>query len=67
MNTQTQLATSLTRYLKSLSGRNLSEHTATAYRTDLLQFLTWLSENDVAVDSPEKITRTHILDYLSHL
>ncbi len=67
MDTQTQLATSLTRYLNSLNGRNLSGHTATAYRTDLLQFLTWLSENDVTVDSPAKITRTHILDYLSHL
>jgi integrase/recombinase XerD len=67
MDTQTQLATSLTRYLNSLSGRNLSDHTATAYRTDLLQFLTWISENDVTVTSPEKITRTHILDYLSHL
>ncbi len=67
MDTQTQLATSLTRYLNSLSGRNLSEHTATAYRTDLLQFLSWLAENDVTVDSPEKITRTHILDYLSFL
>src|SRR6266852_8298366 len=67
MDTNTHLATSLSRYLKSLSGRNLSIHTATAYRTDLLQFLTWISENDVTVDSPEKITRTHILDYLTHL
>src|SRR5258708_753043 len=67
MDMQTQLSTSLTRYLNSLSGRNLSTHTATAYRTDLLQFFTYLSENDVTVDSPEKITRTHILDYLSFL
>ncbi len=67
MDIQTQLATSLTRYLGSLSGRNLSGHTATAYRTDLLQCFTWLAENDITVDSPEKITRTHILDYLSHL
>ena len=67
MDIQTPLSPSLTRYLNSLSGRNLSEHTATAYRTDLLQFLTWVSENDVTVNSPEKITRTHILDYLSHL
>ncbi len=67
MDTNTQLATSLTRYLNSLSGRNLSGHTATAYRCDLLQFLAFLAENDITVDSPEKITRTHILDYLSHL
>ena len=67
MDRQTQLSTSLTRYLGSLGGRNLSDHTATAYRCDLLQFLTWLAENDISVDSPEKITRTHIIDYLSHL
>ena len=67
MDTQSQLYTSLTRYLNSLSGRNLSKHTASAYRTDLLQFLAFLAENDVTVNSPEKITRTHILDYLSHL
>ena len=67
MDRQTQLSTSLTRYLNSLSGRNLSGHTATAYRCDLLQFLTFLAENDITVDSPEKITRTHILDYLTHL
>src|SRR5437868_15257917 len=67
MDTTTQLYTSLTRYLNSLTGRNLSIHTATAYRTDLLQFLTWLTENDISVTSSEKITRTHILDYLSHL
>jgi integrase/recombinase XerD len=67
MDTTTELYTSLTRYLNSLIGRNLSDHTATAYRTDLLQFLTWLAENDVTVDSPDKITRTHILDYLSYL
>src|SRR5437899_857409 len=58
MEIQTQLATSLTRYLNSLSGRNLSDHTATAYRTDLLQCLTWIAESDITVDSPEKITRT---------
>src|SRR5437588_9975933 len=67
MDTTTQLYTSLTRYLSSLAGRNLSDHTATAYRTDLVQFLTWLTENDISVTGPEKITRTHILDYLSHL
>lgn len=67
MDTQSQLYTSLSAYLKSLAGRNLSKHTTTAYLTDLLQFLSFLTENDVTVNSPEKITRTHILDYLSHL
>jgi site-specific recombinase XerD len=67
MDTQSQLYASLERYLKSLNGRNLSVHTASAYRTDLLQFLSFLTENDISVSSPEKINRTHILDYLSHL
>ncbi len=67
MDTTSQLYTSLIRYLNSLIGRNLSNHTAIGYRTDLLQFLIWLTENDINVTSPEKITRTHILDYLSHL
>jgi site-specific recombinase XerD len=67
MNTQTQLSTSLTHYIKSLSGRNLSTHTATAYQTDIGQFLSFLTETDVTVDSPVQITRTHILEYLSHL
>jgi integrase/recombinase XerD len=67
MDTQAQLYTSLERYLNSLTGRNLSGHTAAAYRTDLLQFLSFLTENDISVGSPEKITWTHILDYLSYL
>src|SRR2546423_5027583 len=67
MQTHTQLYPSLTRYLNSLTGRNLSKHTAVAYRTDLLQFLRWLTENDVTVTTPATLTRTHILDYLSYL
>jgi len=60
--TQTQL-----RFIKSLSGRNLSTHTAIAYQTDIRQFLSFLTENDMTVDSATQITRTHILDYLAHL
>ncbi len=57
MDTQTEPYISLERYLSSLTGRNLSKHTAIAYRTDLVQFLSFLTENDVNVTSPEKITR----------
>jgi integrase/recombinase XerC len=66
-NEQSLLTHSQTQFIKSLSGRNLSAHTATAYQTDIRQFLTWLSENDMTVGSPTQITRTHILDYLTHL
>ena len=66
-NKQSELFQTHSRFIKSLSGRNLSSHTATAYRTDVLQFLTWLIENDVTVVSPTHINRTHIMDYLSYL
>ncbi len=58
---------SLKRFIKSLTGRNLSKHTATAYQTDLTQFLTWLTENDVTVTHPGLIVRNHVLDYISSL
>ena len=67
MNIPPALAISLTGYLKSLAARNVSELTTTAYRTDLTQFFTWLAENDLTVTHPSYITRSHIIDYLSHL
>ncbi len=67
MNIPPALAIALTVYLKSLAARNVSELTTTAYRTDLTQFFTWLAENDLTVTHPSYITRSHIIDYLSHL
>jgi len=67
MEIPTVLMTTLTRYLNSLKARNTSEHTITAYRTDVRQFFTWLAENDLTVTHPSYISRSHIIDYLSHL
>ncbi len=61
------LATSIDHFLKSLSGRNLSQHTAVAYATDLRQFFQFAVATDATVASPTRIARAHILDYLSHL
>src|SRR5215469_15179072 len=61
------LTTTLIRYLSSLQARNISQHTITAYRTDVMQFFTWLTENDLTVTAPQHISRSHILDYLAHL
>ncbi len=61
------LTTTLARYLTSSQARNMSQHTITAYRTDVTQFFTWLTENDGTVTTPQHISRFHILDYLAHL
>ena len=61
------LTTTLTYYLNSLRARNLSQHTITAYRTDVTQFFTWLIENDITVTAPQHISRPHIIDYLAYL
>src|SRR6266566_1643777 len=67
MEIPTALTTTLTRYQNSLKARNTSEHTITAYRTDVTQFFTWLAQNDITVTTPQHISRSHIIDYLSHL
>ncbi len=67
MQTPPALTTTAERFIRSLSGRNLSGHTVIAYQTDVTQFLTWLTDTDVTVDFPAAISRTHILDYLAHL
>ncbi len=67
MEIPTALTTTLTQYLNNLQARNTSEHTITAYRTDVTQFFTWLAENDSTVTTPQHISRSHIIDYLSYL
>ena len=67
MEIPTALTATLTGYLISLQTRNMSEHTITAYRTDVTQFITWLAENDGTVTTPHHISRSHLIDYLSHL
>jgi site-specific recombinase XerD len=61
------LTTTLTQYLNSLRACNMSQHTITAYRTDVTQFFIWLTENDGTVTTPQHISRFHIIDYLAHL
>ncbi len=67
MNIPTAFTPTLTRYLKSLQARTVSELTTTTYRTDLTQFFTWLTENDLMVTAPAHISRSHSIDYLSYL
>jgi integrase/recombinase XerC len=54
-------------FIRSLAGDNKSAHTATAYQTDVRQFLAFVKENDITVTSASQITREHVVEYLSHL
>ena len=57
----------LTDFCKSLAGKNRSSLTVRAYQTDIHQFITWLHENNIVVQTPSHIQRADITDYLSHL
>src|SRR6266566_3674977 len=54
-------------FLQELEGGNKSTLTLIAYKTDLSQFFTWLSENDVTVTIPCQVTRAHVNEYLAYL
>jgi site-specific recombinase XerD len=54
----------LDQYIRDLDKSPLSIQ---AYRTDIQQFLTWLSENDVTVTQAHHVTSSHINEYLRYL
>ena len=53
--------------MRSLEAKNRSQATISAYRTDLLQFVIWLMENNYAAVSPERIEKLDITEYLASL
>jgi site-specific recombinase XerD len=67
MTPQQPLQQTVPLFIRSLSGRNLSANTATAYKTDVEQFVRWVMENDGTVLSPAQLSRSHITDFLSFL
>src|SRR3954447_26388853 len=54
-------------FLDSLSAKNRSHLTIRAYRTDLMQFVTFLTETTISAASPQDITREDVLDFLTEL
>jgi integrase/recombinase XerC len=71
-NTDTQggamtLEKGLVAFLDSLSGKNRSVATLRAYRTDVLQFLAFLKETNIAITEPGDVAKMDVLDYLSFL
>jgi integrase/recombinase XerC len=67
MTQQTTFQQHVVSFLRELEGGNKSTLTLTAYKTDLLQFFQWLSENDMTVTVPDQVTRGHVNEYLAFL
>src|SRR6266550_5751503 len=54
-------------FLDGLSGKNRSRATLRAYRTDVLQFITFLHENNVAITDVSDVRKVDVLEYLAAL
>jgi integrase/recombinase XerC len=67
MTQQTTFQQNVVSFLRELEGGNKSTLTLTAYKTDLMQFVLWLAENDVTVIHPCQVTRGHVNEYLAFL
>ena len=67
MTQQIPFQQNVSSFLQELEGGNKSTLTLTAYKTDLLQFFQWLTENDVTATTPAQVTRGHVNEYLAFL
>jgi site-specific recombinase XerD len=50
-----------------MEGRNRSGATIVAYRTDIQQFINWLRETNITVETPADVERLDVTEYLAHL
>src|SRR5713101_3489253 len=57
----------LATFLDALLGKNRSEATLRAYRTDVLQFMAFLKENNVAITDVADVGKVDVLEYLAAL
>lgn len=57
----------LAAFADTLLGKNRSETTVRAYKTDVLQFIAFLHENNVAVTHICDVTKVDVLEYLAAL
>lgn len=67
MTTKMTFEQAIAKYMNAMNGKNQSEHTVRAYSADLIQFVTYLRENDATVLSPLHVTKSHVSEYLSYL
>src|SRR5438093_304571 len=57
----------LATFLNALSGKNRSPATIRAYQTDIQQFLSYLHETNVSIQTPADVEKVDIVEYLSSL
>ena len=57
----------LTAFLDAMLGKNRSAATLRAYRTDVLQFIAFLTENNVAITEAGDVGKVDVLEYLAAL
>src|SRR2546422_6090883 len=57
----------LTAFLDAMLGKNRSAATLRAYRTDVLQFIAFLTENNVAITDVGDVGKVDVLEYLAAL
>ena len=57
----------LATFLNALSGKNRSGATIRAYQTDISQFLSYLHETNVSIQTPADVEKVDIVEYLSSL
>src|SRR3712207_4822028 len=63
----TAFAESREAFLRGLVGKNRSEATLRAYRTDIGQFVGFLTGTNGCIASPADVTRTDVSEYLAAL
>lgn len=61
------LESTLDLYLRALDGRNRSAATVVAYRADIGQFIAWLRDTNITVDTPDDVERPDLTEFLGHL
>jgi site-specific recombinase XerD len=61
------LETTMAGYLRTLEGKNRSGATILAYRTDIGQFITWLRDTNITIETANDVERVDVIEYLSHL
>jgi site-specific recombinase XerD len=57
----------LATFINALSGKNRSAATIRAYQTDIQQFLSYLHETNVSIQTPADVEKVDIVEYLSSL